>query len=265
MRPSRDRCSEPVDGPEMSLEPLPGDLQRLTAILQPWDEAISALRRAGRIDELDERIIGEICKRHGPERKLARIANDLGVHRTTISRRWRRIVAELPELERLGKSATRQGKPLREDRRTAELVNSLNALGLARSMGIPLSELPDSILAPVRGLLDRRGGIDLLDGFLRLLRAERDGEWARALRPGAVRYQVTARPGSDTAYGGTVEILDGDGPLPADIQEGIRRGVYRLVGAPLRCRTCGRFIRRSRTGRPPKFCPAHAPKPRERK
>lgn len=180
--------------------------------------------RATILDDRDREILEEAF--YIGRVKCSEIAESLGIHRTTVWRRIKRLLHAAPALHRF--AATLLGK--------ANSQPFKAVIRLTKSVAWHASEQEGSPPEDVMTLEETR----LLNA---MYRAGRDGR--RIVRPPI---------GPRFRRQGDKVVITGSGPLPPLWRKAIREGSAVRVFDPPRCHTCGKFLPRATTGRPRKYC-----------
>jgi hypothetical protein len=181
------------------------------------DERIEAAGHHPLLDATDRKIIdcslarGRIdCEAH---------AETLGVHRSTVWRRMKRLLADAPAIDRYGKTLLGEAEP-----QSWEFI---------AAMAKVLAERADT------------------DG----LSVEDYNKLAAMSRAGHKAHRLLNPPILIVESRGDKLVITGPGPLLPIERDMVRTGkAERIFDGPPRCHTCRRFISRPPTGRPSKYC-----------
>jgi hypothetical protein len=179
------------------------------------DEQVEAEGHAPLLGAIDRGII-DTCLAAGCIDYTA-LAAALRVHRSTVWRRIKRLLANAATLDRYGKTL----------------------LGDAKPQPWPV------VMAMARTLAGAPGALDL-DQYNKL---------AAIYRAGAAAHEILHPTIWAAEPRGEKLIISGPGPLLPVLAEDVRSGeAERVFPGPLRCRSCGRLVTVARTGRPRRWC-----------
>lgn len=189
--------------------------------IRDLDERLDAAGFPPLLDATDRRIVDDALA--VGRIRYATLAAALGVHRTTVWRRVRRLLATAPALHRRG--ATLLGEAVPQPWPVfKKMLKTYAWTGVGK---------------PPEGALE-------IDDFNKLAEMYRAGSAARQLLSPPYIVQLERR-------GGKV-VITGPGPLEPSLREAVRAGEAERIYDPPRCHSCGKFISRRATGRPSKYC-----------
>jgi hypothetical protein len=177
-------------------------------------------RTAGRVlDDDRDRAIADEALKLGRIR-VANIAAELGLHRSTV---WRRVYGNGGMLA-MSEALHRRGATL---------------LGEAKPQEWKV------VMAMAKTLACAPGSLDL-GQYNRL---------ARMYTAGFEAHQLLFPPlGLKIRREGERVIITGPGPLPPELADAVRAGRAERIYSPPRCHSCGRFVGAAATGRPRRWC-----------
>ena len=209
---------------------------RALMAVRALDERLRVEGHEPALDDLDAAILDEACALGGGTisiigidgtlANVSKIAAAVGVAKSTVSRRIRRLIDEAYALRRFATVLLEGAKPLTDPHEW----ESFKAIARARALGD--------------------------DGYDQLASMFAAGARARQLLLSPTGLKVERR-------GGRV-IITGPGPRPPILRKAVRAGKAERVYDPPRCHACGRFLRRSPT-KPRKFCPGERCRSRYRR
>lgn len=202
---------------------------------QATDEQLSLLRQ---LYQLHERISGQATLLEDRDRQIVEealrigrvkqsdIADSIGVHRTTVGRRVKKLLEQAPALHRFATTLVGEAKP----QPGSHIATMFKAYAWYRKSRD--SEPPE--------------GVPSFQDYLKLNRMYQGGWRATRILHPPIGPRIDCR--------GEKIVITGSGDLHPMWHEAIRAGDAIRIYDPPRCHYCGKLLAKASTGRPRKFC-----------